>query len=137
MGIVKFCSSGSEKLLPVIWYTHIRGVKLHLQYHQNQRVLGLVAAAVLESTPCSIQKPEELFVVLELGGGIYCHVMWRLYTCTDVTTAEGVPDGNLRSLHLYCEDSGRFMVILEFFGDVMLIERDLWMEMFRCLDSAG
>lgn len=48
-----------------------------------------------------------------------------------------MPDGNLRSLHLYCEDSGRFMVILEFFGDVMLIERDLWMEMFRCLDSAG
>lgn len=46
MGIVKFCSSGSEKLLPVIWYTHIRGVKLHLQYHQNQRVLGLVAASL-------------------------------------------------------------------------------------------
>lgn len=46
-----------------------------------------------------------------------------------------MPDGNLRSLHLYCEDSGRFMVILEFFGAVMVIERDV--SMFRFCRVVG
>lgn len=43
--------------------------------------------------------------------------MWGLYTCTDVTTAEGVPDWDLCSLHPYCEDSGSLMVILEIFQE--------------------
>lgn len=142
MGIVKFCSSGSEKLLPVIWYTHIRGVKLHLQYHQNQRVLGLVAASLRAfSGSCScigihtVQHSET--------GGIVRSVRIRrrhLLSC-DVKTIYLYwchhSGGSAWRKSPLSSDSGRFMVILEFFRGVMLIERDLWMEMFRCLDSAG